>query len=90
MFYKEKGAGNDLKYIYIYICPISLIGSVDKVLTTNAINQKDFRPISLIGSVYKVIAKVLVGRLQKVFLQLSQRTSSVCQGETNSRQCISG
>lgn len=28
---------------------------------------KDFRPTSLVGSIYKLLAKVLAGRLQKIF-----------------------
>lgn len=43
---------------------VSVIALIPKMIEADVI--EDFRPISLIGSIYKVLAKVLIGRIQKV------------------------
>lgn len=43
---------------------VSVIALIPKKIEADVI--EDFRPISLIGSIYKVLAKVLIGRIQKV------------------------
>ena len=37
--------------------------------SSGEIGIKDYRPISLLGSIYKILAKVLAGRIQKIFAE---------------------